>query len=194
MILRAARSPVPPKITRAQGCGVRASRAPARSGFASGGAIVLNLGPAARERSGLVDSLVAAKLLLAPSFRFHLVPAELVAQGRRDLHRVAVRLARGEAREQRVRERGHRDVVGDGFEDRPAALAGIRDVALDVLEVAALGLERALRELEEPGAHDAALVPDLRDLLQVEIELARVEQLEALAVGLHHPVLDAVVD
>src|SRR5438477_4463185 len=183
-------------MTSAHGSGVRAMRGPARSGFASGGATVIpcSISCFARERSRLVDSLVAAKPLLAYSLCFHFVAAELIAQRGRDLHRVAVGLPRGEAREQRVRERGHRDVVRDRLEDGPASLARVGDVALDVLEVAALGLEGALRQLEEPGPNDAALVPDLRDLLQVEVELARVQELEALAVGLHHPVLDAVVD
>src|SRR5438132_5576544 len=135
-------------MTSAHGCGVRAIRGPARSGFASGGATVTATAPG--------------------SFRLDLVPAELVTERRCDLHRVAVGLPRGEAREQRVGEGRHRDVVGDRLEDGPPSFARIRDVTLDVLEVAAFGLEGALGELEEPRPDDAALVPDLRDLLEIE--------------------------
>ena len=40
------------------------------------------------------------------------------------------------------------------------------------LEVVALLLERARGELAQPGAHDRAVVPELGDLLEVELELA----------------------
>ena len=62
------------------------------------------------------------------------------------------------------------------------------------LEVVALLLERALGQLAQPRAHDRAAVPQPRDLLEVDRELRLVHQLEALGVGLHHPVLHAVVD
>ena len=93
-----------------------------------------------------------------------------------------------------MREHRRRDVVRDGLEDRPAPFAGVRDPALDVREVGALFLEGALRQLEEPRPDDAPLEPHARDLVKIEAELARVQELEPLAVGLHHPVLDAVVD
>src|SRR6266542_328979 len=82
----------------------------------------------------------------------------------------------------------------NGFLDRPAPFAGIRDPAFDVREVGALLLEGSLSELEQPRAHHAALHPHARDALHVDVEVARVDELEALAVGLHHPVLDAVMD
>ena len=50
-------------------------------------------------------------------------------------------------------------------------------------------------QIEQPGAHDAAVAPDFGDLVQVELELALVLQdREAFGVGLHQSVLDAVVD
>src|SRR5258706_5479563 len=82
----------------------------------------------------------------------------------------------------------------DRFLDRPPSLAGVCDPALDVREVRAFLLECALRELEEPRANDAALHPDTRDTLHVDVEVAGVDELEAFAVRLHHPVLDPVVD
>src|SRR3990172_8496265 len=134
MSLRALRSPVPPKMTMALGSGTRARRSPARRGFTA--------------------VAVAVPLLLLDR-----VAAELVPESGRDLHREGVVLPRGEAREERVGEDGRGNVVRDGLEDGPAALAGIGDVALDPLEVAALLLERPLGELEEPRPHDAPVVP-----------------------------------
>ena len=50
-------------------------------------------------------------------------------------------------------------------------------------------------EVEQPGADDGALLPDVRDLREVEVEgLLGVHDGEAFGVGLHQAVLDAVVD
>ena len=76
---------------------------------------------------------------------------------------------------------------------RPAAFAGILDVALRAGEIGILG-ERAGGELEQPRADDAAVHPERGDGREVELVRARVHQLEAFGVGLHQPVLDAVVD
>ena len=98
--------------------------------------------------------------------------------------------------------------------DRPAPLAGIRDAALEARELRVLA-QRARREVEQPGADHAAAPPQLGDLGQVERVLevlgmrerrrlgvvalrapARVgvaQEVEALGVGRHQPVLDAVV-
>ena len=81
----------------------------------------------------------------------------------------------------------------DRLLDRPAALAGVLHVAGDVLEAGVL-LEGVGGQLEQPGAHHAALVPEVGDGRQVEVPLGGLEELEALGVGLHHAVLDAVVD
>ena len=87
---------------------------------------------------------------------------------------------------------GH--VAVDRLLDGPAALARVGDPALEVLEVLAVGLERAARQLEQPRADDGAVHPELGDRREVELVVARVQDLEALGVGLHHAVLDAVVD
>ena len=51
-----------------------------------------------------------------------------------------------------------------------------------------------LGQLAQPGADDRAAHPEAGDLLELDRELRLVHQLEALGVGLHDPVLDAVVD
>src|SRR6266542_4887388 len=229
MILRDERSPVPPKITSAQGPGVRPRRWPARSGLAVAVAMltrscsISGLRPETRSRlvvfaprsiSGLRPETRSRLVVFAPrgeaarrsfrcgeaarrsfrcgdaarrSFGLHLMTAELVAEGGGDLQRESVLLARGEAREQRMGERRHRHAVIDRLMDRPAPLAGVLDVALDPLELVALGLERALGELEQPRTDHADVVPDPGDGLEVDVELARVDELEPLAVRLHHP-------
>ena len=55
--------------------------------------------------------------------------------------------------------------------------------------------ERVGGEVEQPGTDDRALLPDAGDLREVEVEgLFGFEDGEAFGVGLHHAVLDAVVD
>ena len=79
--------------------------------------------------------------------------------------RVVALAARVEARVQRGRDHRRGHVVVDRVDDRPAALARVRDVAAQALEVVALLLERPLGELAQPGADDRAAVPEARDLL-----------------------------
>src|SRR3954452_12728044 len=175
--LRWARSPVTPKIVRVvAGTGRRSS--PSISGFSPSD---LGSGLTSTAISGLLDLL-------------HRVSAELVAQGGQDAGRVVAFVARVEAGKERGGERGRRDRHLDPVGHHPAALAGVVDVAAQALEVVALLVERALGELAQPGAHDRAAVPQPRDLLELDREFGLVHQVEALGVGLHHPVLDAVVD
>ena len=75
----------------------------------------------------------------------------------------------------------------------PASLAGILHVAANPLE-SRVFRERPLGQLEEPRAHHAALVPQAREPLEIVTVLARPQDLEALGVGLHQAILDAVVD
>src|SRR6266850_552371 len=199
MSLRAVRSPDAPKMTRHAGSGVRASRSPSLSGFWSVTVIAGRSSQRARVTRRVPEPRQdprppqRRRTVMGGSLLDRVAP-ELIAQRGRDLHRVRVILARGEAREQRVCEHRCRDVMRDRLLNGPAPFARVRDPALYVREVGALLLERALRELEQPRAHDAALQPDARDALHVDAEVARVDQLEAFAVGLHHPVLDPVVD
>src|SRR5215208_7968714 len=89
------------------------------------------------------------------------VPAELAAQRGYDLHGEGVFLAGGEAGEEGACYGVHGYVFVYGFEDGPAALTGVFDVAADAVQVGVL-LEGALGEFEEPAAHHAALVPQAR--------------------------------
>src|SRR5919204_66893 len=195
------RSPVAPKMTIAHGSGVRARRSPSRSGFSTrsrSSELIAALGPLVVGARALpavgLEDVVAARRRRLGRGALDGMTAELIAQCGGDLHRVRVILPRSEPREERVRQGGRGHGVCDRLRDRPAALAGILDVTFDAGEVGAFGLERALGQLQQPRPHDAAVIPHRSDLLEVEAELARVQELEALAVRLHHSVLDAVVD
>ena len=75
-------------------------------------------------------------------------------------------------------------------------------MAGEMLELAVLG-ERRRRQVEQPRGDDAAAPPHLGDVGEVEVEAlvgrqlvraAVLHDVEALGEGLHHAVLDAVVD
>ena len=98
---------------------------------------------------------------------------------------------------------------------RPAALAGVRDAAREVLELRDSG-ERRRGEVQQPRADDAAAPPDLGDLGDVEVVLVELglaqrrglgvdhvvvladvgvlDDVQALGERGHHAVLDPVVD
>src|SRR6188508_3054389 len=143
------------------------------------------------------------------------VAAELTPhRGKKPVGEIVV-VARAEAREQRRREHGHGHARVDGGVDRPAALAGVRDLAEKAFE-AGVARERSAREVEQPRADDAAVAPQLGDRREVEVVLevgalhgarrsfgvdacgARAgvrlaQQVEAFGIGGHEAVLDAVV-
>src|SRR5947209_15460866 len=110
MSLRRVRSPEAPKMTMVHGSGVRARRMPRRRGFSAVTAAAMRL---------LLHSL-------------HGVAAEFVAQGGDDLGAEVLFLARDEALQQRDRDDGRRHVMVDGVLHRPASLARILHVALDL--------------------------------------------------------------
>src|SRR5690242_1085404 len=87
------------------------------------------------------------------------VPSEALAHGREQLVGEARVLARAEAGV----EGGRQDVGRHGFLDRgvegPAALAGIRDEAREVVELLVAG-QRLRGQVEEPGRDHAAAAPD----------------------------------
>ena len=125
----------------------------------------------------------------------HGVAAELVAQRRVDLGGERLVLAGGEAGEERRRDHRHRHVLGDRLGDRPAALARVLDVALDLLELPALELEGgdgAARAATSARPSRSARCPAISCRSRSNSE--RLEHLEALGVGLHQAVLDPVVD
>src|SRR3954447_1230644 len=127
-------------------------------------------------------------------FGLDFVAAELVAERGEDLGAVRVVLAGTEASLERQRDDRRRDVVVDRLLHGPASLARVGDIALQVLEVGAVCLERAAGELEQPRPHDRALHPQLGDPAEVQVVVARVHDLEAFGIGLHQAVLDPVVD
>ena len=120
-------------------------------------------------------------------------PPNWLPQRRDGLHRRRVLLAGDEPGEQRGRDRRHRDGVLDGLLDGPPALAGVLGVAGDLLQLRVL-LQRADQQVQQPGADDGALRPRGDDAGDVLDQVDGGQQLVALAVGLHHRVLDAVVD
>src|SRR5215204_6991057 len=174
--LRAVKSPEAPKITMTPGSGTRGSLCSSRKTFCK----------------TCVSVIVCLLLLLGSGF-FDRVSAEFAAQGGYDLHGERVFLAGGEAGEERACDGVHGYVFVYGFEDGPAALTRVFDVAADAVQVGVL-LEGALGEFEEPAAHHAALVPQAREGPEVVIVAGLLEDLEPLGVGLEHPVLDTVVD
>ena len=154
-------------MTSAQGSGVRGRLRPSASGFSSARCFA--------------------------SAALHGVAAELLAQRGVDLRRERLVLARGEAREERHRDRRRRHALVDRVEHRPAALARVVDVAADLLQAGVLfsaSTSRSSSQLRttEPCCQSAG------DLVQVERELRGLHDLEALRERLHHPVLDPVVD
>ena len=90
------------------------------------------------------------------------VPAELVAK--RGEHAVGERilLAGAEAREERGGDRPGRHRLVDRILHGPPALARVLHPPADLLERGILR-ERAARQLDQPGAHDAALHPEVGD-------------------------------
>src|SRR5215208_2458342 len=77
-----------------------------------------------------VSAIVSLLLLLRCCF-FDRVSAEFAAQGGYDLHGEGVFLAGGEAGEERACDGVNGYVFVYGFEDGPAALTGVFDVAAD---------------------------------------------------------------
>src|SRR5438105_2342994 len=140
--------------------------------------------------------------------------AEGIAHGGQKLVGEGGFALRGEAVEQRRREHGRRNAGVDCRLERPAALAGIGDAAAELGE-RRIVLQRVGGKIEQPGSDDAAMPPDLGHGGQVDVELVvlriferagfgvrcpiafagigRFEDVDALGIGGHHAVLDAIV-
>src|SRR5215213_6671808 len=106
--------------------------------------------------STCVAAITWLLLLLRRGFLDGMAP-ELAAQGGYDLHGEGVLLAGGEAGEEGACYGVRGYVLFYGFEDGPASLSGVLDVAADAVQIG-ISLEGALGELEEPATDDAALV------------------------------------
>ncbi len=118
--------------------------------------------------------------------------------------RKGVLLARAEARKERRRQHFGRHRLLDRGLDGPAAFAGILDEAGVAIERRILPrAPTALRSSSQDGDH-AAAPPHLGDVGEIEVEAMRLRQRldigvlrrmsKPSAIGLHHPVFDAVVD
>src|SRR5262249_12086448 len=92
---------------------------------------------------------------------------ELVAERGEQPVREGIVAARAEAREERRGDRRRRHRLFDGVLDGPTPFAGIVHVRAEIVELG-IGGQRGRRQLEQPRADDGALVPQFRDLRQVE--------------------------
>src|SRR5271168_343276 len=105
-----------------------------------------------------------------------------------------VLLARADTANKRLGDDGRGDVEVDGFEDGPAAFAGVDYVRFKTSEGGIL-FQSIRRKVEKPGTNHGAVLPDFGDLGQIEIEgFLGGEDGEALSVGLHHAVFNAIVN
>src|SRR4029450_7426295 len=165
--------------------------------------------PVAPKKTSASDcSAMALALLLE-------VPAESQTHRRLYLLRVGGLAARGARRVERGAEQGGRTPLVDGGQDGPTTLARVRHAARELRERPILG-ERLGGQVEQPRRDEPAAPPELGALREIELVLvvlgiaqrrglgvdvavpfARVclvEDVEALRVRRHEPVLDAVVD
>src|SRR5829696_285530 len=111
--------------------------------------------------------------------------AELLAQGGVDLGGERLVLSRGEPREERECDGRDRNRALDRLVHRPAPLARVLDVTANLVERRVVR-ERGLEQLEQPASDDRPVLPERRELTQVELEVRNpVEELEALGIGLH---------
>src|SRR6266487_1616787 len=86
------------------------------------------------------------------------------------------------------------ELVAHRLHHRPASLTRVLHVAADGGQLVVTG-KGPLRQLVQPRAHYAAVVPQLGDLAQLELEILRgVQDLVALGVRLEHAVLNPIVD
>src|SRR6185437_16098032 len=129
------------------------------------------------------------------------VAAEAEPHGRKHLLSEIVLLPRAEASVKRGGEHVGGDRLFDRRLDAPAPLAGILDVARELLQLRILD-QRGGAEIQQPGRDDAATPPDFGDIWHVQNEALVLRQIlrvlvaqdvEAFGVGLHQAVLDAVM-
>ena len=92
------------------------------------------------------------------------MPTELISHRRQDLRSVALRLPTDEAHEKRGGDDRCRHVEIDGFGHGPAPLTAVRHSTFDTAEAGVL-FESVGRQVQEPGSHDAAVAPELGDLV-----------------------------
>src|SRR5260370_13537003 len=98
------------------------------------------------------------------------MPAELVAQRGDYLVAEGLLLTGAEPREQRQRDDRRRHVQTHRLFNSPASLARILHIAANRGQLV-VTRERPLRQLVQPGAHHAAVIPQFRDLTDLELEI-----------------------
>src|SRR5690349_4867091 len=119
--------------------------------------------------------------------------AELVTHHGQQLVGISLPVARAQPFEQSERDNRSGRVLIDGFGHGPAALTRIRHFGANVFEIRVFG-KSFRREIEKPRTNDAAVPPDVRDLMNIEMEIRlSFQYCEALRVSLHESVLDAVM-
>src|SRR2546429_394906 len=105
------------------------------------------------------------------SLFFDFVAAELIAHRRQQLVGKRIVIARAQSLEQRQRNDGRGDAELDGIGNGPTSLARIGYIGSNAGQRRIL-FQRVRRKIQQPRAHDAAVAPDLRYLMQVELEFA----------------------
>src|SRR5689334_16300350 len=113
--------------------------------------------------------------------------AELVPECSDHFRGKRILLPRGKSGKQREHQDRGGNTSFDGFFNGPTSLAGIFDVTAYRSELRIL-VERVFRQLQKPRSHDAALIPEVRNAPQIEVELRCVQKLESFAIGLKHSV------
>src|SRR5437868_3891072 len=98
------------------------------------------------------------------------MPAELVPQCRNDLSGIGLILSGAEPGLQRQRDDRQGNGAFDAFLNRPPSGPIVRNVIVNADEILT-GLEGSLRQFEKPRADDAPLVPEMRNLMKIQIKL-----------------------
>src|SRR5688572_11854676 len=124
----------------------------------------------------------------------HRVTAELFAQRGDHLMGVSCRHTRIEPLVQRDAERSDGDPALDRVLDGPPAGTRVIHVVADAIEGVAFIPQRAREQFEEPRSNHGAVLPQLRHLTQIEVEVRPAHAFEPFANCLQHRVFDGVVD
>src|SRR5262249_271030 len=102
-------------------------------------------------------------------------------------------VARAEALHQRQCDYRRRKTLVYCLGDGPSPLSRIHNISLHPFQLCVFR-KRLCGQIEEPGADNASVPPQLCDLCNVQIEITLlVKQRETLGVSLHQTVFDTVV-
>ena len=88
---------------------------------------------------------------------------------------------------------GRRDILINGFHNRPASFSRISHPALNAAQFG-IAFQRRFGQFQQPGTDDRSIPPDLGDLMQVQFEiLASFQDFKALCIGFHQAIFDAIM-